>query len=252
MDLGIVGKRVLITGASQGIGYAIAKDFAREGCRAAVIARRKEKLQALVEQIGGREKGHAYYAGDLMREGIPERAVEALKADGEDFDIVVHNIGGTLEVRDPLAPWEEWFRVWRFNAGVAIEINRLLIPAMQEKGWGRVIHISSLAGEQLRGCGPYGAAKAYLNAYTKVLGRAVAPSGVVVSAIMPGSILAEGGHWDKVQKNDPAKLADYLRHHQATGRLGTPEEISCFALFLASKYATFAQGAVVPVDGGTM
>jgi len=252
MDLGIADKRVLVTGASQGIGRAIALALAREGCRIAAVARGEERLREAVEAMGGRKAGHEYVAADLMEEGAPKRVARRLLERGGPVEIVVHNVGGTLEARDPLAPVEDWARVWRFNVGIAIEMNAVLIPPMQERGWGRVIHVSSLAAEQLRGCGPYGAAKAYLNAYTKVLGRAVAPTGVVVTAIMPGAVLAEGGHWDWVQRQKPAVLADYLRHHQATGRLGTPEEIAPFAVFLASQQVTFAQGSVVPVDGGTM
>jgi len=252
MDLGIAGKRVLITGASQGIGRAVALDFAREDCKVAVVARSEDKLQEVVEQMGGTDCGHRYCVSDLMQDGAPRRVVEELTCAKEPFDIVVHNIGGTLGVKDPLAAMEQWFDVWRFNVGIAIEMNALLIPPMQQKKWGRVIHISSISAENLRGSGPYGAAKAYLNAYTKVLGRALAPSGVVVCALMPGAIIAKGGHWDNIRKNKPEMMADFLRHHHAVGRLGRAEEIAPFAVFMASKYVTFAQGSLIPVDGGTM
>jgi 3-oxoacyl-[acyl-carrier protein] reductase len=118
--------------------------------------------------------------------------------------------------------------------------------------WGRVVHISSISAESLRGSAPYGAAKAYLNAYVKGLGRAVAPSGVVVSAVMPGAIWAEGGHWDRMRKERPEVEPDFLRHHHAIGRLGTAEEIAPAVLFLASRHVTFAPAAIVPIDGGTM
>ena len=252
MDLGIAGKRVLVTGASQGIGRAIALDFAREGCRVAVVARREKELQDVVAEMGGTEKKHCWLAVDLMEEGAPTKAIQELTDQQEDFDIAVHNIGGTLQVKDPLSPMEQWREVWQFNVGIAIEMNALLIPPMQEKHWGRIVHISSISAENLRGSGPYGAAKAYLNAYTKVLARGIAQTGVVVSAILPGAIIAEGGHWDNIRKNNPAMMADFLRHHHAVGRLGTAEEIAPIVVFMASELVTFAQGALVPVDGGTM
>ena len=252
MDLGIADKKVLITGASQGLGRAIALDFAKEGCKVAVAARRADKLQGVVAEMGGEERGHSFYVIDLMSDGGPTCAVEELTARNGHFDIVVHNVGGTLSVKDPLSPMEEWCRVWRFNVGIAIEINALIIPPMQAQGWGRVIHISSISAESVRGSAPYAAAKAYLNAYVKGLGRAVAPTGVVVSALMPGAILAEGGHWDNIRQTNPAMMEDFLRHHHAIGRLGTAEEISPFAVFMASQLVTFATAAVIPVDGGTM
>ena len=252
MDLGIAGKRVLVTGASQGIGRAIALSFAREGCRVAVVARRDNQLQEVVAEMGGTGKGHSYNAVDLMEEGAAARAVKELTNSQDDFEIAVHNVGGTLGMKNPLAPMEDWHRVWKFNVGIAQEINALVIPAMQKKQWGRVIHISSVAALDLRGSCGYGPSKAYLNAYTQVLGRAVAPDGVVVSAILPGAVYAPGGHWDWVQENKPEMLADFLRHHHAVGRLGTAEEIAPFVLFMASEHVTFAQAALINVDGGTM
>jgi 3-oxoacyl-[acyl-carrier protein] reductase len=128
----------------------------------------------------------------------------------------------------------------QFNAGHAIEINALIIPPMQEKRWGRIIHISSISAENLRASAPYGCAKAFLNAYIKTVGRAVAPEGVVISGLMPGAVLAEAGHWDNIRKNNPAMMSDFLRHHHAIGRLGTAEEISPFAVFMASQWVSFA------------
>jgi len=252
MDLGIRDKRVLITGASQGIGHACALAFAAEACRVTIIARRNDTLQAVVEEMGGTAAGHEYLATDLMgRNAGTEAAVNLLRS-GDPFDIVVHNVGGTLELKDPLAPAEMWNRVWHYNVGIAIDMNAELVPPMIERQWGRVIHISSISAESMRGSAPYGAAKAYLNAYVKGLGRAVAPSGVVVSAVMPGAIWSEGGHWDRARKERPGIEADFLRHHHAIGRLGTAEEIAPTVLFMASKHVTFAPAAIVPLDGGTM
>jgi len=258
MDLGIKDKRVLVTGASQGIGRAIALAFAKEECKVSVVSRRKEQLEKVVEEMGGLEKGHDYYVANLMDPGNPTRVAKDLLERNFGCDIVVHNVGGTLEVRDIISPVEDWEKVWMYNAGIPIEMNRILIPPMKEQKWGRIIHISSISAVGLRGCGPYGAAKAYLNAYTNVLGKAVAKDGIVVSAIMPGSIYAPLGPWDEnseKNKNDKAafykKKDDFLWHHQAIGRLGEAEEIAPFAVFLASNQASFATGAIVPVDGGT-
>lgn len=252
MDLGISGKRVLVTGGSQGIGEAIARGFADEGCKVSVIARREAELKQVVDSIGGEDAGHAYYAADLMAEGGPTEAVEALISRHGNFDIVVHNVGGTLGVRDVLSPMADWFRVLQFNVGIAMEINAIVVPPMKEKKWGRVIHISSISAENLRGSAPYGTSKACLNAYVKTLGRDVAPDNVVVTALLPGAIIAEGGHWDNIRKEKPEMMADFLRHHHAIGRLGTVEEIAPFAVFMAADQVSFASGALVPIDGGTM
>ena len=252
MELGIAGKRVLVTAGSQGLGRVTALAFAREGCRVAVISRNQEKLDSLLEAMGGSGQGHAVFAADLLQPGEPERAVQILTAQSDPFEIVIHNIGGTLSLKDPLSSSERWAQVWRFNVGIAIEINNLVIPPMVERGWGRIIHVSSNAAESARGATPYAAAKAFLNAYVKGVGRSFAPTGLVLSAIMPGPFETEGGHWAKVRQENPAMLEDFLSHHQAIGRLGDPEEIAAFLLFMASRSATFATAAVLAVDGGSM
>jgi NAD(P)-dependent dehydrogenase (short-subunit alcohol dehydrogenase family) len=168
----------------------------------------------------------------------------------DPFEIVVHNIGGTLRVKDPLSSSAEWEQVWRFNAGIAIEINNLVIPPMVKQGWGRIVHVSSNAAESARGSTPYAAAKAFLNTYVRGVGRSFAPTGLVLSAVMPGAFETEGGHWGKIRQDNPSMLDDFLSHYQAIGRLGTAEEITSFLLFLASRQATFATAAIIPVDGG--
>ena len=259
MDLGIKDKKVIITGASQGIGHAIALAFAKEGCKVSVIARRESLLKEMIDEMGSEKNGHSYYAIDLMEDGAPTKAVKELVKKNGNYDIVVHNVGGTLNVKDILSPMGEWCKVWRFNVGIAIEMNQHLVPSMQAQKWGRIIHISSSSAESLRGSAPYGAAKAYLNAYTKVLGRALAKDNIVVSALMPGAIYAKGGHWDEnseinvhIKEAFFKKRDDFLRHHHAIGRLGTAEEIAPFVLFMASRYVTFATTSLIPIDGGTM
>lgn len=243
---------MLVTGASQGLGREIALAFANEGATVAIIGRRADKLAEVVDEMGGAARGHLSYAADLMEPGVPAKAVRELTEATAAFEIVVHNVGGTLGVKDPLSPSDEWQRVWRFNVGIAIDINALVIPPMQAKKWGRVIHISSVSGVDIRGSGPYAASKAYLNAYTKSLGRSIASTGVVVSALMPGALMADGTHWDKVTKTNPGMVSDFLRHHQAIGRFGRPDEIAAFTLFMASEQVTFSTAAVIPIDGGNM
>ncbi len=259
MELGIKGKRVLVTGASQGIGRTVALAFAEEGCKVSVIARRENKLKELVEEMGGESKGHLYYAGDMMKKGEPALTINKLTSKNNCFYIVVHNIGGTLNLKDPLASAEEWCQVWSLNVGIAIEINALVIPAMIKQKWGRIIHISSISAESVRGSTPYAAAKAYLNAYVKGIGRTFAKDNIIISAIMPGAVYAKGGHWDEnseINAKDKEaffkKREDFLRHHHAIGRLGIPEEIAPFVIFMASNLVTFAAASIIPVDGGTM
>jgi 3-oxoacyl-[acyl-carrier protein] reductase len=168
------------------------------------------------------------------------------------FDIVIQNVGGSLVSRDVLGTYEEWLYAWRFNAGLAIELNSQLIPPMVEKGYGRVVHISSISAVMLRGNALYASAKAFLNAYVTTVGRSLAETGVVMSAVMPGAVAFPRSYWDHYTKTDPARCEDFLKHHQAANRFGTVREIADVVLFMASEKSSFMAAAIVPVDGANM
>lgn len=251
MQLGIVGKCALVTGAGRGLGRSIALSLAQEGAKVAVVSRTASELVSLVVEMGGTFAGHYSLPADLMPEGAPTKVVEEVVSQFGPLDIVVHNLGGTLSIRDPFCTVEEWRRIWRFNLEIAVEMNHLIVPAMQVRKWGRVVHISSIAAVKGQGLIPYAAVKAALNAYVRGLGCAVAADGVIVTAVMPGVILTKGGHWDIVSRDNPEYAKKYLTERIAIRRFATPEEISDFVVFLCSERASFFAGGVIPIDGGT-
>lgn len=252
MNLNIKDKNVLVVGASKGIGRAIAVTFAKEGALVTTIARNKELLVSLNEELERTNPvGHKYYVCDLMIIELTAFANTLLSERGP-FDIIVQNVGGSLVSRNALGTLDEWEYAWKFNAGIAIALNNVLIPPMIERRWGRVIHISSISAQMLRGNPLYASAKAFLNAYVTTVGRTVAPSGVVMSAVMPGAVAFPGSYWDEYTRTDPERCNDFLRHHQAAGRFGTTKEIADVVLFMASEQASFMQSAIIPVDGANM
>ena len=257
MDFGIAGKKVLITGGSKGIGAAIAKAFAAEGTKVTIVARSEDNLKNIVEDIGGAKEGHAFVSANLLEAGEPTRVVNELLAQHKSYDIVVHNVGGALGIKNPLSPVDEWNTVWRFNVGIAIEMNTYLVPQMQKKRWGRLVHISSVSAESgelpshnYGGAIPYAAAKSYLNAYVKGMGRELARDNIVVTALMPGAVISKGKYWDNLSKTNPEMVNNYLQERHAIGRFGTAQEIAPFAIFMASEQASFACGSIVSIDGG--
>jgi 3-oxoacyl-[acyl-carrier protein] reductase len=249
MDLGMAGRRALVTGASSGIGSAIAVALAHEGVRVTIAARTAADVEAAVDALGGRASGHAGYALDLMAPDGPARLLEACAADG-DVDILVHNLGGTLGVNDPLAPLERWRDVFRLNLEVAIELNEALIPPMRARGWGRVSANLSLGAREHSGTIAYGTAKAALGAYTRGLARNVARDGVVVTAVSPGAVLTEGGHWAKQQQSDPQRVATYLATETMRGTFVEPHEVAAVVAFLVSERASACAGTFIGVDAG--
>lgn len=252
MDLGLKNKLVLIIGASKGIGRGIAVGFSTEGCRIVAIARSEELLKDVKHECI--EKGVAsfdYETADIMECNTKEYAQHLIDTYGV-FDVVVHNVGGSLISRNHLAGAEEWNYALKFNAMAAVDMNSIFIPPMIERGNGRVIHISSISAVMLRGNPLYASAKAFLNAYVTTVGRQLAPTGVLLCSVMPGAVAFPNSYWDKYVKEGHPRVDDFLKHHQAVNRFGTPEEIANVVLFMASDKSSFMQATNIPVDGANM
>ena len=252
MDLHLTDKNVLIVGGSKGIGRGICEAFAGEGSKLVVVSRSAEILNEVKEsclEMGARSCQTV--AQDIMDCDTAAFSKKLLEMYGV-FDIVVHVVGGSLICRDHLAGAKEWNYALKFNAVAGIDMNSVLIPPMIERGYGRVIHISSISGLMLRGNPLYASAKAFLNAYVTTVGRQLAPTGVVMCSVMPGAVAYPGSYWDNFVKEGHPRVEDFLRHHQAVNRFGTPEEIADVVLFMASDRSSFMSATNIPVDGGNM
>lgn len=251
MDLGLAGKRALVTGGSRGIGRACALALAREGAKVLICGRTQADLEATLAAMGGKGSGHASVSIDLLEEEGPRRLVAEVTAGGFGYpEIVVQNVGGTLGVRDPLAVLADWRRVWRFNVEIAIELTNAVLPEMRRKKSGRIIFLSSLAAFEQQGSLAYGVTKAALTAYARGIGRTYAAEGIVVSAVVPGVTLTQGGDWERNLARDPEGVARFAAEKLPRGRLGSAEEIADAVTFLASERATAFVGSLVPLDAG--
>lgn len=251
MDLNLRGKHVLIAGASQGIGNSLARAFANEGARLSLVARRVEKLRTLYDELDGKHAGHAFCGCDLESDAQTTAAIKDIEAANGGVDICIHCPGGSLQIRDILEPVERWERVWQLNVGTSIRLANLLAPRMAAQGWGRLIFFSSSAALTLDAAPAYCAAKAYLEAYVTMLGRKFAGNGVVVCAVRPSYVVAEGNNWDRALRQDPEKVEAIIKSHLPIGRIPHAEDIVPQILFLASHHNRLSQGAIVDVQGGS-
>lgn len=250
MQLGLTDKVAVVTGAGAGIGRAVALSLAAEGVRVAAASLDRSELDDLIEKLRAIGGEHLVVPVDLAVEGAPAQLIQQVRANIGRVDIVVNNVGGTLNVTDPFAPLADWRRVWRLNFEVALEINALVLPDMRSQQWGRVVNISSISGAENHGPIPYCSAKAALIAYTRSMGRLVSPDGVIMTAVLPGAVFTTGGYWDNAQRSRPKHVDTYVAERMAIHRLGRVEEISSVVTFLCSQGASFCVGSIVPVDGG--
>lgn len=245
MDLQLKGKTALVTGASMGIGRAIAKGLATEGVRVCIAARRRNLLEELAREItsvGGAMP--AIVEIDVMPEGAPQRLAHAALDQLGEINILINSAGGSRPAIPIDAPEEEWSHVMTLNFVRVRQLTHALLPGMIEKRWGRIINISGKSEpSDLVAANP---AKAAIHAWSKGLSRRVGRHGITVNCIPPGRIMSE-----QIRRKYP----ESYRNEQSAkeipvGRYGEPEELACLAVFLASPVARYITGAVLPVDGG--
>lgn len=245
MDLGIEGKVALVTAATRGIGLGIAQALAREGARVSVVARTEPDVRRIAESING-----FGVAADLTTDEGCARAVEETQKQLGPIDILVNNFGARAGSSWSDTGPNEFQAAFAGNLMVTARVTRLVQPGMEQRSWGRVVVISSVWGREAGGAPAYNAAKAAENSFVKSLAREVAGRGVTVNAVAPGSILWEGGGWQRRQQADPQGIAEFVHREMPLGRFGTPEEVAAVVVFVCSAQATLLNGACINVDGG--
>ncbi|HSS61667.1 MAG TPA: SDR family oxidoreductase [Candidatus Limnocylindrales bacterium] len=244
MELGIAGRVALVTAATKGIGLGIAQALAEEGAQVSVVARTAADVQRVAESIHG-----FGVAADVTTEDGCRRAVEETEHNLGRVEILVNNFGARAGTSWRDTGPKEFESAFQGNLIVTARMTDLVLPWMLERGWGRVVVISSVWGREAGGAPAYNAAKAAENSYVKSLARDVAAKGVTVNAIAPGSILWEGGGWHRRRQADPEGIAEFVRHEMPLGRFGTVEEVAGVVAFVCSVRAGLVNGACIPVDG---
>jgi 3-oxoacyl-[acyl-carrier protein] reductase len=263
MELGLEGKVALVTGASKGIGKAIADALAAEGCRVVLCARGEEELEAAAEEIRA-AGGDAYaIAADMSEANEINKLAEEIVSRFGSVDILVNNAGG---IGSP-SPFEElsdedWIGVLELNLLSAVRLTRDVLPHMRERGWGRIINIASESGIQPDPFMPhYNASKAALINLTKSLSKAYAEDGILVNAVSPAAVrtplvegMFEGMAEERGVSKEEAEAAFLLesRPNIVLKRPGEPEETAAVVVFLASEAASFVTGSNYRVDGGSV
>ena len=246
MDLGLKGKGVIVTGASKGIGRAIALEFAREGANVAICARGADALEATRAELAA--LGVKVFASscDVGNADALGKFLDGAHAVLGRVDVLVNNPSG-FGVTDNEEGWAASLSV---DVMAAVRATWKVVPWLETQGGGAVIHISSISGLEasLPGVAAYAAAKASLISHSKSMAMELAPMNIRVNCVAPGSINFPGGFWESVKRDTPA-FFDVVLSSIPCGRMGRPDEVANAVVFLASDKASWVSGAMLPVDG---
>ncbi len=250
MNLNLEGKVVLVTGSTRGIGHACALKAASEGADVALCGRTPQTLEEatrrVVDQTGRRVHGQVL---DVVADGALESFVESTVQTLGRLDAVVANVGGTVGGNFLDTSTADWVKTFELNLFHAVRLIRAATPHLA-KSKGSAVVIASISGTRPGPRSQYGTSKAAEIHLAASLGRELAPLGVRVNSVSPGSILFEGGSWQRRSVEMPERIKSFVASEFPTGRMGTLEEVSDVVTFLCSSRSSWVNGTDIVVDGG--
>jgi 3-oxoacyl-[acyl-carrier protein] reductase len=262
MELSLAGRRALVTGGSAGIGLAVARALAAEGCGVAIAARDRARLDEACAALHGSGTAPVVsIEADLGRPGGPEaavaRAVEALGG----LDVLVNNVGVARQVTFDEVGDDDWLRSFEINVLAHVRAIRAALPELRRSPQARIVNVASTAGKRPSGSmADYSVMKAAMLSLSRLVADAEAGNGVLCNAVCPGPALtpawlAPGGLADQAAARSGTSRDEVLRRTGAgrpLGRMAEPEEIAAIVVVLASKAASYVTGAAWGADGGTV
>ena len=257
MELGLAERVCLVTGSTSGIGLETARMLAAEGARVVVSGRREETVQQAREETGAA----LGLACDLSEPEAPAQLVARVEREIGPVDCLVNNVGFARQIAFEDLSEQDWASVWELNVMSYVRAIRAVVPAMRDRGFGRIVNVSSTAGKRpSTGMPNYSVSKAAVLSLSRLVADLYAKDGILCNAITPGPTaspawLAPGGLADQAAEAGDKTHDDVLEsvgRGRPLGRMAEPEEIAAVIVFLCSDRASYVTGAAWSADGGTV
>jgi 3-oxoacyl-[acyl-carrier protein] reductase len=249
VDLQLAGKSAVVTGSSRGIGHGIALQLVAEGANVILCARDAGRLEQAVAAAAGPGQARGIPADVSTRDGAETVVAGAVEAYG-GLDIVVNNVGGSGARTVDDFDQADLDAVLGKNVLPALLVSRAALPHLRARGGGVIGFVTSIFGRESGGAPSYNVTKAAEIALAKAMARELAPEGIRVFSIAPGSTRFPGGSWDRRMTDDPEGTTAWMEREIPSRRFGTVEEVANVMTFLVSPRASWVVGACLPVDGG--
>ncbi|HUP20896.1 MAG TPA: SDR family oxidoreductase [Gemmatimonadota bacterium] len=260
MSPGLNGRTALVTGSSRGIGRAIAEALARAGARVVLTARGEADLADAAAAVAAAGPEPRIEACDFADAAEVEALFDRLDADGVEIDVLVGNVGVARIASFADVDDAEWRLNWEVNVMSAVRAARRALPGMVERGWGRIVHVSSSAGKRPSAKWPaYAPTKAALQALTMVLADEYGGAGVTINVVCPGPVRTsmwteDDGLWRAVAREGETReeVLERIAAGLPAGRMGEPGDVAAAVAFLCSEEAAWIHGAALSIDGGNV
>ncbi len=244
-----LGKKIIVTGASRGLGKMACEALANKGAKIAMMSRSKKEMDIIKKKLKN-SSDHISIKVDLQKNNTIKSAIIKAKRFLKGIDIVIHIAGGGLGLKEKLIKNDDLKTLLQINLGAPAEINRLVVQTKSKNNSLKLVHIGSIASNEAVASVGYNVAKSALATYVRSLGRELYKNKVVVTGILPGGFIAPNNAMERLKKKNPRAYKNFIKKRLPRGKMGTYNEVLPMLLFLCSKHSSMMGGCLVPIDAG--
>ena len=249
MDKFFLKKKVLITGASYGLGTVIAKELDKLGSHLILSARSNDKLLSVLNSLKNKNN-HVSIKCDLQSNVSIKKLCDHISKNNDKIDIVMHIAGGGLGVKNPIPTYEEYIKVLNLNLLSIFEINRNLIPLMKTNKRSSIFHVGSIASNEAIGSLTYNVAKVGLVAYVRSLSHELKGTGIIVNGISPGAFECDGNAMERLKKRNKKAYDDFVQKKIPSNSMPKGQDLIPLILLLIGKNNHLFNGNMVSCENG--